>query len=218
MEPAHWPEQQILERYLAGQLTVEEVAEFEEHLLENPELVAHLEAARKLKLGLRTLSQRGTLSSLLDARRNHTARWLMAAGVAAAVVGTALLTLRPVSVNLIVASLRELPETLRGKQLAGEYILVRTRGEPVEITLPKTPAPIAVSMEVPHGIKSPNYSVALVCGGKTLSTANDLRVNPDDMVVVFVDPSTLDAGPCDFVANNGAETRAVPVLFTLAED
>ena len=61
-------EQQWAERYVAGQLTPDEVREFEEAMLEHPEVLEQVELARTVKLGLKTLRERGELDSVIRAR------------------------------------------------------------------------------------------------------------------------------------------------------
>jgi hypothetical protein len=51
---------QIPDRYLMGKLSVEEALRFEEHFLDCPTCLEHLEALEGLKGGLRELSGRGT--------------------------------------------------------------------------------------------------------------------------------------------------------------
>jgi len=198
-----------IERYVAGQLSADEAAQFEERLLEHPELIDQVEAVRQLRLGIRTLSKRGELSGIQGSRAASPVRWLMAAGLAAAVVGTLFVTLRTTPQDIMVASLQQLPEALRDQPLAGEYLLLRTRGNPVELATLSTPAPIAVNMQLGGIETGAHYTVGLVCDGKVLSTVEALAT--DGAVVVYLDASRLPPGTCEFQARHGGESESFPV-------
>jgi hypothetical protein len=58
-------EQPNAERYLAGTLSEEEVARFEEAMIERPELAADVNVRRRIKAGLQLLEERRELDPLL---------------------------------------------------------------------------------------------------------------------------------------------------------
>jgi hypothetical protein len=59
----------MVDRYLADELSPEEAAAFEEHLLESPEAQAEVETVRRLKLGLATLREKRELEALVAGNR-----------------------------------------------------------------------------------------------------------------------------------------------------
>lgn len=67
----------VVERYLAGQLSADEAASFEEHYLDCPDCLDQLEAARSLRRGLATVAAE-------DAARSprNDPRWLLLAAAA----------------------------------------------------------------------------------------------------------------------------------------
>src|SRR4051794_16643358 len=62
MDHAYIDDQQVAERYLLGQLPPAEAARFEEHSLACAECLDRLEAAEKLRLGLRAVAARGVVA------------------------------------------------------------------------------------------------------------------------------------------------------------
>ncbi len=81
-------------RYLAGQLSEAECAEYEARFTQEPETVAELEATARLKVGLHRLRESGELSELIagTGTSSSTRTWFlaMAAGIAAVVIGMSL--------------------------------------------------------------------------------------------------------------------------------
>jgi len=91
MDRQHIREEQIVERYLQGKLSAAEEQAFEEAYLGDPELLAELEAAERLRDGLRDVQEAD-----VGARPPRRSRWLevMASpryGIAASVVAAAAL-------------------------------------------------------------------------------------------------------------------------------
>lgn len=211
MDPEQLLERQIPERYVAGRLTAEEAADFEEYLLEHPEFFEKVEAARQLKLGLDTLSARGTLDSLLHTRPAPHTYWLIAAGLAIAVMGAIFVAMRPPA-RIVAATLADLAAPVREQKIAGEFMLVRTRGNPVAIQIPPAAAPLQIRIG-PFVATDQEYSVALECNGKAESV-NHLRTDADGMIVVFLDPTRFAPGACDFRTHSSAgEDQLFPVQF-----
>ena len=81
-------------RYLADQLTDEECAQYEAHFVQDPDMVAELEATARLKIGLQRLRRNGELSELIaGTAAPHPGRtWMfaLAASVVAVVIGVSL--------------------------------------------------------------------------------------------------------------------------------
>lgn len=82
-------EQPTVERYVAGTLSEEEVARFEEAMIERPELAADVNVRRRIKAGLQVLEQRRELDSLLESavRKPQYLRYAAAAAVLVVAAG-----------------------------------------------------------------------------------------------------------------------------------
>ena len=99
--------QGMVDRYLAGQLSAEEIAEFETYMLEHPEFLDEIDVARRLKLGLKSLREKGEIEGLVDgtsaAMRNR--YFAMAASVLVAVgLGTWYLAQRGGDTSAVLAA------------------------------------------------------------------------------------------------------------------
>ncbi|MBV8806083.1 MAG: hypothetical protein JO042_13575 [Sinobacteraceae bacterium] len=81
-------------RYLAGQMSEAECAEYEARIIQDPEIVAELEATARLKIGLQRLRQTGELGELIagSGMPSPGRTWIlaMAASVAATAIGVAI--------------------------------------------------------------------------------------------------------------------------------
>jgi hypothetical protein len=200
---------QFPERYVAGQLTPAEVEEFEARMLEDPELQDHVEAARVLKLGLRTLSERGQFRPAVRSPRQQT-WWLLAACLA--VVSAGLYMAGRGDAPVLAASLQELSSRVRGHPVAGEIMLVRTRGERVEIRLPAEPAAMRLRVVVSPG-KTGSRSATLVCEGKRLTTVSGLETDAQSTLTLFLDGHSLPAGDCELLTDGSGEQESFPIRF-----
>src|ERR1041384_4593660 len=172
--PSSWPEgvmerqriddEHIVARYLAGQLTDGDAAEFEAHYAQDPAVVRDIERTLRLKEGLAILSERGELDSLLRARRPMWQPALaLAAGLAVLVVGVLLwvggTTVSPIGSTLMALAKHE-GSPLR---VANTYVLARTRGasSDVRVTLPKEAAAIELRMIPSARPKSGGFHIVL---------------------------------------------------------
>src|SRR5690348_14639373 len=76
----------LASRYLAGQLSSDELQAYEQYLLANPDALRGLEATARMKIGLANLRDGGQLEKLLRPRSVLTSRWPALAAAAALVV------------------------------------------------------------------------------------------------------------------------------------
>lgn len=207
MDPERLLAEQIPERYVAGRLSPEEIAEFEEYLLEHPEAIDAVEVARQLKLGLRTLSDRGTLAEMLRPKPPQPQRWLMAAAVAALVLAGSVYTWLSLSKSPLMAnSPKELGSLVRSAPLAGEYMLVRTRGsETLEIPRPRVTAPVQIKVEAPSA-SAAGFDIALMQGDAAVSRIVGATPGADGRLTVFLDLSALTDGDYLLRVSDGTST------------
>ena len=151
----------IVARYLADQLSDAERQAFEACLLEHPEIVRDLEAAARMKVGLRQLRERGELETLLVATPASRSQRLFAAAAAIAIVGVVLATFMlrpPAAAPFLVASSTTLVDkrgkalpVVRGHSLSGP----RTLTVDAEVEVPEKPAAIALRLLPEHEAHPP---------------------------------------------------------------
>src|SRR5690349_13855222 len=68
----------LVSRYVAGDLSRSERAEFEAWLIASPELAAEVEMERRLRRGMASAARRGWLDRSAPARQVNQRRWQMA--------------------------------------------------------------------------------------------------------------------------------------------
>jgi hypothetical protein len=197
-------------RYLAGQLTAAEQAEYEALLLENPEALRELEAVARLKVGMARLQEQGKLAALIDAPANagrfgllrHPGLVALAASLMLAVVGALLWQNTQSRAVALVASLNNL-QSHGVRSLVGQYTLVRTRAANAEVQIPTPPARQALELrilpDVPAG--SSGYRVelyrALSDGSaepKPLASSSDAKPGADSFVTLYANSELLGEG------------------------
>ena len=119
-------EQPTAERYVAGTLSEEEVARFEESMIERPDLAADVGVRRRIKAGLSLLEERDELGPLLSppGKRPQLLHYAAAAAILVVVVGLwSVWRIQPATpVQTMFASVDA------GKsKVAASFMLVRTR-------------------------------------------------------------------------------------------
>jgi hypothetical protein len=191
-------------RYLAGQLSPDELHEYEQHLLENPDAVRELEATARMKVGLANLRDSGQLEGLLRARTGLRWQWPAALAAAAALIVIAVGLWRGGDVareTTLVARASELMDT-SGRPLAAgsSYALLRTRSSTYDALVELPPEPRAIELRVRPEVPAPAYGVALSRiqpdGSVTqIGNVGELQTEQDGFVRLYVDSSRLEAGP-----------------------
>jgi len=195
----------VVARYLADRLSEDERREFETHLPAHPEIVKELEVAARLKVGLRTLKQRGELDGLLKTTPwfRDTRKLAMAASVAVIAVGALIWIGRGVfAPTTLVASLNQLKD--RGGHplsIASTHAILRTRGpaNDAEIELPDTPRAIELRVLPEIEAHPPRYRVALarIADDDSLTEAGsvaNLTPAEDGFVTLYLDASQFTRG------------------------
>lgn len=86
----------LVSRYVAGDLSRSERAEFEAWLVASPELAAEVEMERRLRRGIASAARRGWLNRTAQTHKSHQRRWQMAIAASVLVsLGLGLLLLLP---------------------------------------------------------------------------------------------------------------------------
>jgi hypothetical protein len=191
-------------RYLAGQLSPDELQAYEQHLLANPDAVRELEATARMKVGLANLRDSGQLEGLLRGRTGLGWRWPATLAAAAALILIAVGLWRGGDVareTTLVARASELMDT-SGRPLAAgsSYALLRTRSSTYDALVELPPEPRAIELRVRPEVPAPAYGVALSriqADGTVTQIGNvkELKTEPDGFVRLYVDSSRLEAGP-----------------------
>jgi hypothetical protein len=215
----------VVARYLADQLSDEELRAFEERLITDPDIVKEVEIAARLKVGLDTLSKTGELASLLKPKAwfRDTRYLAMAASIAVVALGITLWIGRGgFEQSRLVASLTILVDRA-GKQLpiANSYAILRTRGisYDAEIELPATPQAIELRVLPEVDAHPAKYRVAMarIADDDSLSsvgTLNDLTPAEDGFVTLYFDSSKLSRGRYQLTIGGDTDTDAAAQLST----
>ena len=119
-------EQPTAERYVAGTLSEEEVARFEEAMIERPDLAADVNVRRRIKAGLSLLEERHELGTLLSqpVKRPQLLHYAAAAAIVVVMVGLwSVWRMQPAhQVQTMFASV-----DAGESKVAASFMLVRTR-------------------------------------------------------------------------------------------
>ena len=204
-------EQPNAERYVAGTLSEEGVARFEEAMIERPELAADVNVRRRIKAGLQLLDERHELEPLLATARPRPQYLRYAAAAAVLVVAAGLwstwrgqwATPDPI---LISAS------DIGASPIAATFMLARTRsadtpvfdvlrdGGPVRLRI-LAEGPEAATFAVKLAVADPAGAVPIHESSTTIAA--------DGFAEVYLDPRGLSTGAyaLSLKAQSGAEQR-----------
>lgn len=204
-------------RYLAGQLSADELQAYEQHLLDSPDALRELEATARMKVGLANLRDSGQLDKLLRAKPAPFSRW-PALVAAAAVIVIAIGLWRGIDTTgeaTLVARAEQLVDRTGRPLVAGSsYALLRTRSSAYDAVIELSPQPRAIELRVHPETSAPLYSVALSqihADGSTAQIGNvsELAAGTDGFVRLYVDSSRLAAGPYLLVITPAEDRAAV---------
>ncbi len=195
----------LASRYLAGQLSTSELQAYEQHLLDNPDAVAELEATARMKVGLANLRDAGQLESLLRAptpRRFRTPALALAASAALVFIAVGLWRGldRPRDATLVGTASELVDRSGRPLASGSSYALLRTRSSAYDAVIELPPEPRAIELRVRPETRAPLYSVALSrihSDGSVMQIGNvtELKAEADGFVRLYVDSSRLELGP-----------------------
>jgi anti-sigma factor RsiW len=201
-------ERQVIERYLAGQLSDAEADAFEARLESQPELARDVEQIARMKTGFAVLERRGELAKLLAhpvAPPNRRAPWLAAA--AAVFVGAiGFLVFRqaesPAPAALLAVSLDALSRHSESPiPLRASVSLARARGMGADAELNASAvAPGAAELELATGDAArTHYSVELLAidsaGARAVAKLPDAAADDAGILHLFVSLHAVKPGP-----------------------
>ena len=213
MDPTRIDAEQLIPRYLAGQLSTAESRDLEAYWTQHPEIVKELEYTLRLKEGLAILRSRGELEPLL--RRRSSPRWLMGAAAALLLLSVGFWGWRrpPLHAPAMAASRFELVGGDRDVlPVGGHYVLARDRGAAaaVSVQLPHERNVIELQVLPSDFAAGRPYWIDLArvdaSGRRTVLRAlDDVPAAEDRYVTVFVDSARLIPGRYEL--SLGAEPR-----------
>jgi hypothetical protein len=229
MDSARIDDDQVVARYLAGQLSSEERDAFERSLCECPEICKEVERTLKFKEGLARLHERGELDALL--RTPSAARWrpYAAAAVMAVLTLGALQWFYPRSSPTAVLALSS--SDLGGPHgeppaIRGIYELARTRGaSPItDVKLPGKPGAIELRVVPSESSPSAQYLVRLrhlspLASGIVTDQIDAGPAAPDGYVTIYVNTSQLSSGDYEvslnYIVTTATATQPEPDRFVI---
>jgi hypothetical protein len=194
-------EHQVVERYLADQLSDTEREAFEDYYAENPDVMRDLNAVAGIKLGVALLRESGELTALTAARPPP--RWraglALAATLLIAIVAGAYWFRNDAAPPVILA------ETLDafGKSLpvAASYQVQRTRSDvDATVRLPMNPQAIRLRMRPTFEAPPASYRVELSSIDETsearapVAAIDGVGLDADGFVTIYVDSAYLSPG------------------------
>jgi hypothetical protein len=208
-------------RYLADQLTEAERIAYEARLVEDPEMVAELEATARLKIGLHRLRRTGELAELLHEgpRFSRSVSIALAASVAAAVIGIAIWrpALESRQTALLASSVGALKDqTGHTLPLRATQSMFRARAEAYDATivLPPTRGAIEIRVLPSKVVESARYEASLSRirdddTGQHVTALENLQPSADDgFVSVYADTASLTPGRYRLVLTRQAAGKA----------
>jgi hypothetical protein len=191
----------LVERYLQGTLSNEEAEAFEEAFLASPELLDQLEAAERLRQGLRDLQ---TVEGQAFARKNrgfpgsllHSPRYALAATVFLAV---SLVVSGGMFTQTILLAERSGPGTSAVQIVALETVRGVTGDEPFNVLEPGEPGSQVVLMVDPGFEPYAHFRATITRLGEadtaqTVLQVDELQPGYEDMLALSLPASMLEAG------------------------
>ena len=215
MNPEIIEEQNVIERYVTGRLTEEEVARFEEYFLEHPECAAEVRMAQRLQRGLEAVAAQEVVKASVATSAG--ASWLrhrFALLVPVLLLAVALLPL------LLLQRIDRLEDDLQAAQRPQGntpiFELSAFRGAdlgtapPHLLTLSAEPEWIVLTLALTNP-DLPEYRVALSPQeGEPLWESEDLQADPLGRLVISLPSTLLPAGDYEIRAE-GMTGDAAPV-------
>jgi hypothetical protein len=212
-------EHQLLERYLADQLSGAERDQFEDYYAEHPEVLHDLEAVASIKLGTELLRESGELQRLLSPRR--VPRWragvALAAALFIAILATGYWFVNDAPSPVILA--RNLDAFRTPLPLGKSYQVQRTRGDAdALITLPPSPQAIKLRVRPVFDPQPASFRIQL----SSIAEAGDARIalagldpvglDADGFLTLYVDSARLRPGNYELKVSNAAAVATTPTV------
>jgi hypothetical protein len=198
--PQQIDDQQLAERYLAGQLGEHESAEFERHVAEHPQVLDDLQAAAGIKIGLAMLRGSGELKQLTTPR---VPRWrlglAMAATILVASVGTNyVLRERPWQQPAVATAGKLFLGRTAALKVIATYDVQRTRSD-MDVTITKPAAAGALELRLIDAFRQTGrYRAELFSitdDARTLQASTDaVSLDAQGFPVVLLEAASLQIG------------------------
>jgi hypothetical protein len=204
MDAKQIAERQVIERYLAGQLSDAEAEAFEAYVASHPEIVREIELITRMKSGLSSLRERGELT-VAPAERSRSALRnpaLLAAAFAVAAIGLAALSRHWLSeprTSLMATTLEQVLGSGADYTRSSWLGLARTRGEgPAVLQRPASDSAVELTLDLRDSPQPAKYSVQLLrIAGSSLDVVGslvDVSPHSDGTLSFFVRGSALTPG------------------------
>ena len=212
-------EHQVLERYLADQLSDVERDQFEDYYAEHPEVLQDLEAVASIKIGAGLLRESGELTGLLRARRIP--RWrtglALAASLLVAILAASYLFRNDAIAPAILAgNLDALQSPL---PLGKTYQVQRTRGDAdALITLPTARQALKLRVRPMFEPQPTSFSVELSSIAEDsdartrLTRLDELGFDAQGFITLYVDSAQLRPGNYELKVSHDAATSTTPAV------
>ena len=200
MDRSKIEEAQVAARYLAGHLSHDESAAFEEAYARDSEVVADLERTLRFKEGLAILRERGELTTLLRVPPRR--QWLIrvaAAAVIAFVVGAAVWQ-RTILLDKIWLAPALRADNHQSAPVLGSYVLIRTRESSAALDLPLQPRVGVIELHIlpaafiPHGRFTARLIRRGVSSDPVIGEIASVTPGNDHLVTIYVDKGRLERG------------------------
>jgi len=192
----------LVPRYLAGQLTDDEAAAFENAYLLDPGTVADLEHTLKFKEALAVLRERGELASLLRVAPRRP--WLVGVGVAAAALVVFVLSVavwqRGLLLNFLSGTPVLIADNRQSLPVLSSIVLLRTRERSSALDLQVQPRAGVIEFRIlPAQVASGGrYTVSLIridtTEARNMGKLESLAPSSDGYVTVYLDQNRLTQG------------------------
>ena len=182
------------ERYVAGSLSEEEIARFEEAMIAHPELAADVSVRRRIKAGLRELEKNNELEAFLkpETHRPTYLRYAAAAAVAA-VLAAGLMTFWKRDGVPLQAMFNA--SELGAKPIAASFTLVTTRSAILPMfEVRRDAGPVELRILVDAAATAP-FTVHLTAG-QSATSIDDASVAQisNGFAVIYLEPRGLASG------------------------
>jgi hypothetical protein len=211
-------EHQVVERYLADQLSEAEREEFEDYYAEHPDVLRELDVVAGIKLGVAMLRESGELAALTAAR--PAPRWRAALALAAtllvAIIAGTLWFTKDASPAAILSG--NLDALGLSSPIAASYQVQRTRSDTdATISLPARPQPIRLRVRPVFEMPPASYRIELLSIAETsdvrtpIAATDRLRLDVDGFVTIYVNSGYLRPGNYELRVADEASSAGSPV-------
>jgi hypothetical protein len=205
---------QIVERYLADQLSDVEREEFESYYVEHPEILDDLQAAAGIKLGAASLRKSGELQKL-TARRRWPSGLALAATFLVMIMGAYLLRAGAPQPVIMAAELGDFATPLTE---AAIYQVQRTRSDvDAIVALPGTPQALKLRVRpalepLPAAYRAQLAVIAEDGSQALVASLRGLQLDGDAFVTLYLNSGSLQPGNYQLNLSEDVAPEANPVV------